>query len=99
LSWLTEVSERVHSTLRVAPKVLFEEEKKLLKSFEYKFYEERKVDKVGLISWKGNKYSVPYQYQQKKVLISLSDNMLEIRNPETKEIITTHKIGLGLKKS
>jgi len=92
LSWLTEVSERVHSTLRVAPKVLFEEEKKLLKSFEYKFYEERKVDKVGLISWKGNKYSVPYQYQQKKVLISLSDKILEIRNPETKEIIATHKI-------
>ncbi len=53
MSWLAEVSERVHSTLRVAPKVLFEEEKKLLKSFEYKFYEERKVDKVGLISWTG----------------------------------------------
>ena len=92
LSWLTEVSERVHSTLRVAPKVLFEEGKRLLKSFEYQVYEERKVDKVGLISWKGNKYSVPYEYQQKKILISLSGNLLEIRNPVTKAIVATHKI-------
>ena len=92
LDWLSEVSERIHSTLRVAPKVLFEEEKILLRPFQYNVYEERKVDKTGLISWKGNKYSVPYQYQQKKILISLSDTLLEIRNPATKEIVATHKI-------
>lgn len=76
--WLTRVNNQVHSTTNQIPALLFNEEKKVLKPFVgEQVSEKRLVDKTGLISYKSNKYSVPYQYQQKVVLIkSVGDNLI-----------------------
>ncbi len=74
--WLEDVAnKRIHGTTKKEPCKMFEEEKKYLKPFKEvllqfdtsdKF---RKVDKTGLISYKGNKYSVPSRYQMQQVKI------------------------------
>lgn len=92
LDWLKEVDEREHCTLRATPTSYFEKEKPFLKPYIFTSYEERKVDKTGLFSYKSNKYSAPYLYQRKKVLINVSGETLQIFNQETMEQIATHKI-------
>ena len=92
LCWLSKVNNRIHSTLRVTPETLFEDEKKLLRPFHYESYEERKVDKTGLISWKSNKYSVPYEYQRKEVLVHPVDGTLKILDCDSKAEVASHRI-------
>lgn len=72
--WLNEVAnERIHGTTRREPCKIFEEEKKYLKPYKEVIIkhetsvEIRRVDKTGLISYKGNKYSVPEKYQTQTV--------------------------------
>ncbi len=95
LIWLKRVNSLVHSTTNQVPAILFSEEQKVLKHYTVQnLPEKRKVDKTGLLSYKSNKYSVPYQYQQKVVLISVLSDDLLIMDIKTNAEICRHKISI-----
>lgn len=96
LLWLTRVNSTTHSTTRKSPSVLFAEERSLLKPYKPENEPEKRiVDKTGLISYKGNKYSVPSAYQQKIVLIKFENRYLIVMDMKTGNMITTHKISIS----
>ena len=90
--WLELIGNRVHSTTNEKPNVLFLTELAKMKPWSKVTDEERKVDKVGLISYCGNKYSVPFKYQQRTVLIRESLNTLIVMDLSTKSIIAKHSV-------
>ncbi len=95
LIWLNEVANvRIHGTTQRKPVELFLEEKPYLKNNSI-FKDNRnirKVDKVGLISYESNKYSVPFIYQRKDVVVTRDGNDLKIYDVLTNEEIACHKI-------
>jgi transposase len=101
LEWLDTIANlRVHGTTKQIPKVLFDnEEKASLKSYQlsnytydYSQHITRKVDKTGLISWSGNKYSVPMAYQQASVYVQEEDGVLVIFEPTSQQEIARHTL-------
>ena len=90
--WFEEVNNRLHSATNETPFNMFLEEKKVLRNYNIGEEESRKVDKTGLISWKKNKYSVPYLYQQRSVYIRENGDSLEILDPVSKKKVASHKI-------
>jgi len=95
LIWLEMIDNREHCTLRATPISYFEVEKKCLIPYEYTTYEERNVDKTGLFSWKSNKYSAPYIYQRKKILVKTENEIIQIYDPTTMELVASHKLAIG----
>jgi transposase len=101
LEWLDTIANlRVHGTTKQIPQVLFDnEEKASLKSYQlsnytydYSQHITRKVDKTGLISWSGNKYSVPTAYQQASVYVQEEDGVLVIFEPTSQQEIARHTL-------
>jgi len=101
LEWLDTIANlRVHGTTKQIPQVLFDnEEKASLKSYQlsnytydYSQHITRKVDKTGLISWSGNKYSVPMAYQQASVYVQEEDGVLVIFEPTSQQEIARHTL-------
>lgn len=101
LEWLDAIANlRVHGTTKQIPQVLFDnEEKASLKSYQlsnytydYSQHITRKVDKTGLISWSGNKYSVPMAYQQASVYVQEEDGVLVIFEPTSQQEIARHTL-------
>jgi transposase len=92
IAWFEHVGNRVHSTTNEKPYVRFLAELVKMKTWSSITDEERKVDKVGLISYCGNKYSVPFKYQQRTVLIKESLNMLIVMELSTRKVIAKHPI-------
>ena len=92
IAWLEFIGNRLHSTTNEKPDVLFMAELAKMKPWHLINDEERKVDKVGLISYYGNKYSVPFIYQQRTVLIRESMGILLIIDLNTKSIIAKHPV-------
>ena len=89
-SWLDQIANvRVHKTTSEIPAEAMQEELPFLKSYPAHQYlrEERMVDKVGLINYRGRSYSVPYDYQGKKVSIYQEDNILNVYSFRSTEII------------
>jgi transposase len=89
-SWLDKIANaRVHKTTNEIPAEAMNEELPFLKSYPAHQYlrEERMVDKVGLINYRGRSYSVPYDYQRKKVSIYQEDNVLSVYGFQSTEII------------
>jgi len=97
LDWLDRVNTEVHSTTGKKPSILFEEEKKLCTVYQAKnsLFHKRLVDKVGLLSFEGNKYSVPEKYQQSYVNIKVSDHLLFIYDIKEDKKITEHPLSTG----
>jgi transposase len=94
ITWFEYIGNRIHSTTNKKPDVLFLEEQAKMKPWSKITDEERKVDKVGLISYCGNKYSVPFKYQQRSVLIRETQNMLLIMDLGAKEVIARHNLSM-----
>lgn len=92
LDWLLDINSRVHHTTQKRPVDLFEEEKKLMKPYIEDKREIRKVDKVGLISWQGSRYSVPYLFQRKEVLVSADDIRLYVFAKNQSKPIAVHSL-------
>lgn len=101
LEWLDTIANlRLHATTKQIPQVLFDtKEKAHLKSYElsnythdYSEYITRKVDKTGLLSWSGNKYSVPMAYQQTNLCIKEADGVLIIFEPTGQQEIARHAL-------
>ena len=92
--WLNKFNRRVHATTNQAPHKLWEEEKLLLKQLNTDFLARniRRADKTGLISFCGNKYSVPLNYQNKMVYVDELDGMLMISDIDTGKFVTDHNI-------
>ena len=94
--WLDTVANvRIHGTTKRKPLEMFIKEKDNLSSPKYvaiidKDY--RQVDKIGLISVKGNKYSVPFQYQRKKVAVQQNKKTIEIFDLETGKLAASHTV-------
>lgn len=97
LDWLTVFNGRVHATTQQIPQQLWEEEKKLLASIPSLFIQPqtRQADKTGLISYTGNKYSVPMAFQNRMVQIEEEDGMLLILDPSTGKTMANHQIPAG----
>jgi transposase len=90
--WFELVNNRVHSATKEKPVTMFLEEKPLLRNYNINNEEVRKVDKTGLISWRGNKYSVPYLYQQKSILVRENGETLEIMDLNSNKKVASHRI-------
>jgi transposase len=83
LGWLEEVANhRIHSVTGRRPEEMFEEERLLLKPLPADLEERpcRWADKTGLISFEGNKYSVPHLYQRQRVWVEAFEGKLIIRD-------------------
>jgi transposase len=95
LDWLNGVANcRIHGTTGRRPNELFEAEKKYLNKEIYLQYSNTEVcvDKTGLINYKGNKYSVPYIYQGKQVMINTHEGKLYCHDIATGHQIAEHTI-------
>ncbi len=101
--WLETVANvRTHGTTHRQPAMHYQsEEKAHMKPYlappmpeaalELKY---RSVDKTGLISWSGNKYSVPMQYQRGEVYVRECAGELLVHDVAG-ERVTTWKLGTG----
>ncbi len=97
IMWLEKFNGRQHAVTHQVPQKMWDEEKLLLKKIPECFIERqtRKADKTGLISFKGNKYSVPMVFQDRSVFVSENEEMLMIHDPASAKVIATHHIPLG----
>ncbi len=97
LIWLDEVANiRLHSRTKRQPSEMFLEEKPFLNTHYYTTEEanQRLTDKTGLISFEGNKYSVPSSFQRKKVIVERAENILFIRDFASGKEIAQHRLSL-----
>ena len=97
LGWLSVFNGRVHATTKKVPQQLWGEEKKYLASIPSLFIQPqtRQADKTGLISYTGNKYSVPMAFQNRMLQIVEEDGILLILDPATGKTIASHQIPSG----
>ncbi len=97
LDWLSNVNNKIHSTTNEKPSVLFNEEIRYCKKYisESNQHQKRLADKTGLISFEGNKYSVPEKYQQNYVNIHRSSELIIISDINNDEKIAEHLISLN----
>lgn len=93
--WVAEVADvKVHETTGRPPVELWEQEREHLQpvpadAYEVQpSYESRKVLDNGLIKVLGNRYSVPQQYQGKRVGIRVTAEKIHIHAPEGAHLYT-----------
>jgi transposase len=101
--WLEQVANcRRHGSTGEAPRQRFEvQEQARLKPYlrPDSLYPDapqttRKADKTGLISWAGNKYSVPMAWQNNTVGVEVDDGHLIILDPVSAERLARHELCL-----
>jgi len=98
-----KVNKRVHETTQVEPITLFEEQENesliALPSEKYIGTREefRKVSSDCLISFGGNRYSVPNVFSGKDVWVRESQGIYLHVYSQTNKLVTTHKLGSGKK--
>ena len=78
MKWNIKVNGKIHSTTGKIPREMLAEEKlsPLVREYIIDKINVRKVEKDCLISYNGNKYSVPSEYALKYVTVVALDNML-----------------------
>lgn len=98
LSWLSEVANcRIHATTKRQPVEMFKEEFSFLSQryLALKMPAVRWVDKTGLISFEGNKYSTPHAYQRQNIGVMIEEGTLVVNDLDSGEVVTTHEIPVG----
>ncbi|MBU5425334.1 IS21 family transposase [Tissierella pigra] len=90
LSWCEKINRKVHGTTNKIPYEMLQKEKlnKFDREYVLSIEEKRKVEKDCLISFKGNKYSVPPEYIGKEVSVFSTDNLVKIYHNSS--LISTH---------
>jgi len=103
-NWLdTVANQRVHATTGEVPQVRYETlEREHMQSYLSPAVVRpngqlltRKADKTGLISFKANKYSVPWAYQRGHVGILTKGDQLHIHDLETEQELAVHTLTAG----
>ncbi|WP_047154061.1 IS21 family transposase [Aneurinibacillus tyrosinisolvens] len=94
ITWCQRVARRVHGTTRKIPYECWKEEQAYLHLLPELPYlssnmQVRKADKTGLISVEGNRYSVPWMYQNHNVRIVDHGDTFDVYNLEG-EWLTAH---------
>ena len=93
--WLNSVANvRIHAVTNRKPTEMFAEEIPYLKTNICQKDENiyRQVDRTGLINYQGNKYSVPFIYQNKQVIVKTKDSKIIIYRIEDEREIASHFI-------
>lgn len=95
--WLSKFNDRIHSVTQEIPSELWKSEKKIMSLIPETLIKPdlRNADKTGLISYQGNKYSVPLRYQRKQVIVKQEDRCLIIIDQNTSNEIARHTIPSG----
>ncbi len=72
-AWMEKVNRQVHSTTREVPYQRLPQERLLLlheqPDYDTSYMEDRRVAKDCMLSYRGNRYSVPFRYAGKTVLV------------------------------
>jgi len=98
ISWLDKVNSRVHGTTRQIPKERLQIERDSLipldAAHRYRIYyfENRKVPKDCLVSWHGNRYSVPTHLVGKTVEVKQPIDDQTIKIYHLGEMVAIHRI-------
>lgn len=96
LKWIGEIAdERIHGTTHRKPSESFMLEQPALQPFKHmelpRIQMPRKVGKDALVSYKGSRYSVPWQYASKDVVLEeTKDHQVSIYSNE--KLLATHDI-------
>jgi transposase len=99
LDWCEEVNGRVHATTRAVPKQRWPQEHLLSiegrPDYDTSYVSHRQVMKDCLISYNGNRYSVPYVYVGKTVTVreTLDSGLLRIFHQQNR--LAEHKLATG----
>ena len=94
--WLTKANSRIHGTTKKVPFDELQVELPKLHSitaippYPIVITEERKISADACISFKGNKYSVPYQYARKNAILKIKETCFSVLCDN--EEICTHRI-------
>jgi transposase len=96
-AWLSIFNDRTHATTQKKPSDLWRLEKIKFLSIPESLVapDLRNADKTGLISYQGNKYSVPSKYQRKQVIVQERDEYLIICDQVTFDVISKHLVAPG----
>ncbi len=99
LAWCEEVNRRVHATTRAVPVERWPQEHLLpmvgRPDYDTSYVSHRQVTKDCLISYQGNRYSVPYPYAGKAVTVREALDSGVIRIFHQQEGIAEHKLARG----
>jgi transposase/DNA replication protein DnaC len=93
--WVAEVAnQRVHGTTRAQVLIRFDEDQFAMQpvngrpGYPYRDDELRRVARDAYVSWRGSRYSVPWEYAGKEVWVRECDRDIEVRHGA--ERIATH---------
>ena len=94
LQWVNRVNGEVHGTTNEIPFERLKQEylKSLsaIQPYQVRREEARKVSKDSYISYRGNRYSVPYQYAGRTVVLEIQDARMVVRLGS--EVICSHDV-------
>jgi len=97
MHWLNRVNNAVHGTTNEIPvERLKQENLKTIKGvqpYQVRREEHRKISKDSYVSYRGNRYSVPYQFAGRAAILELDETRIIIRVGS--EVICSHDIVPG----
>ncbi|MEK7752706.1 MAG: hypothetical protein AAB654_12370, partial [Acidobacteriota bacterium] len=98
-AWMEKVNRQVHSTTREVPYQRLPQERLLLldefPDYDTSYMEDRRVAKDCMLSYRGNRYSAPFRFAGKTVLVRepVASGRIEIYS-EIK-VIAEHRLAAG----
>src|SRR5438552_3800851 len=98
-TWMEKVNHQVHSTTREVPYERLPQERLLLldeqPDYDTSYMEDRRVAKDCMLSYRGNRYSVPFRFAGKTVLVRepVSGGRIEIYSDI--KVIAEHRLAAG----
>jgi transposase len=98
-AWMEKVNRQPHSTTREVPYERLPKERLLLlddqPDYDTSYMEDRRVAKDCLLSYRGNRYSVPFRYAGKTVLVREPVRGGSIQIYSDVKIIAEHRLAEG----
>lgn len=97
IPWLNRVNTTPHGTTNEIPFERLKQENlksiTTIQSYQIRRQEHRKISKDAYVSYRGNRYSVPYQFAGRDAVLELDETRITIRIGS--EIICSHDIVPG----
>jgi hypothetical protein len=98
-AWMEKVNHQIHSTTREVPYQRLPQERLLLldeqPDYDTSYMEDRRVAKDCMLSYRGNRYSVPFRFAGKTVLVRepVTGGRIEIYSDI--KVIAKHRLAEG----